>query len=91
MRHDRFAVDAEIGTHGPYCRRMRPRPSRPFLRVYSYLFVIGLFAITLALVAAASASDKNQGGYAGIAVMWGSGAIAAALLLWAIERRRPGA
>lgn len=71
---------------------MRPRRSRSFLRVYSYLFVIGLFAITLALVgAAASASDGQHGGYAGMAVLWGSGAIAASLLLWAIERRRPGA
>ena len=61
------------------------------MRFYSYVFVAGLGGVALALVgAAATASDEHRGGYTGMAVLWGSGALAAAALLRAIERRRPG-
>jgi hypothetical protein len=70
---------------------MSSRRSGQRVRFYSYVFVAGLCGIALALVVAAvTASDEHRGGYTGMAVLWGSGALAAAALLMAIERRRPG-
>jgi hypothetical protein len=68
---------------------MSSRRSGPLVRLCSYVFVTALFAIALALVVAAlAAPDEDRGGYVGMAVLWGSGALAAAALLIAIERRR---
>jgi phosphatidylserine synthase len=68
---------------------MAPRPSQPRLRIYSILFVVGLFVVTLAFVlAATSASREDRGGYVGMAILWGCAAVAAAALLAAIDRKR---
>jgi hypothetical protein len=91
-RHD-GAVSGRSGSQDSgraYCQEMGSYRPGTWVRVYSYLFVTGLFAVALAfIVAAVSASDEDRGGYTGMAVLWGSGALAAAALLLAIERRRP--
>jgi hypothetical protein len=59
-------------------------------RVGSYAFVTGLVLVAVGfVVAAVGASAEDRGGYTGMAVLWGSGALAAVALLVAIERRRP--
>ena len=63
--------------------------SRTSVRLYSYFFVVGLYAVALAfIVAAVAAPDDDRGGYTGMVVLWGSGALAATALLWGVERRR---